>query len=149
MKIKSILLIAAICLTALSCSENTSEEEQEATEEVTTEVVEEVSIDPLDGLKLNDGEKWQVDSTTNEGMIIVDSLVKNFEGEDYVTLGTNIKSELGSIIDQCKMKGEDHEQYHIVLHAMMKESKALKSGESESLEEVERYSSAYFQHFEL
>jgi hypothetical protein len=149
MKIKFILPIAALSLFAISCSSEDNQETAENEEVAITEVVEEISEDPLEGLILNEGAKWKVDSTTNAGMLVVDSLINNFQEEDYVALGSDIKAELGSIIDQCKMEGEDHNQYHIVLHAMMKESKALKSGDSETTEQFEMFSKAYFEHFEL
>ena len=37
----------------------------------------------------------------------------------------DIKKELKNVINQCKMRGEDHDQYHIVLHAMLTEAKEL------------------------
>ena len=82
----------------------------------------------LEGLSLNLGEKWKVDESTANGMEDVRSAVNNFDGEDAESLGKEIKDMLSAIIKGCTMKGEDHNQYHIVLKAMMKESKKLKKG---------------------
>jgi hypothetical protein len=147
------LLIAGLILFTACTNETTTEDsttEPTADSSSMTQVSEEAEEDPLAGLRYTDeGGKWKVNPETQNGMEKVDSLVKAFDGGDFVQLGTDVKSTLSDIISQCTMKGEDHDQYHIVLHASMKESKAMKRGEVETTENLERYLTAYYEYFEL
>jgi hypothetical protein len=101
----------------------------------------------LEGLQLNVGEKWDVDSSTAAGMIHLQELIDNFDGEDSEALGKEMNKTLKDISKNCTMKGEDHDQYHIVLKAMKKESKQLKKGKSTDPSKMQRYLEAYNAHF--
>jgi hypothetical protein len=129
-------------------------EEEVATEYADTVVVNTTDNAPaliaeLDGLHLNNGAKWSVDSTTHAGMQNVQTLLQNYDGEDSKDLGDKIKDELKEIIKQCRMKGEDHDQYHIILNAMLIESKAMKRGKVNDPGKLEKMVAAYFTHFEV
>lgn len=133
----------------MSCAgEATEDDAAEGENSVGTE--ETIVLDEeLDGLTLNEGAKWKVDTSTYDGMLEVSSILGIFDGEDFKQLGKDIKKELKNVINQCKMRGEDHDQYHIVLHAMLEEAKELKKGHTESTEKMESFMDAYNTHFEL
>ena len=137
-------------LVLISCAEEGSEEPEIITgtshmdQETYTETEE-----ALEGLRLNGGNKWKVEQSTHDGMEEIKSLVVNHEGEEFKELGKEIKEILKTVIDECTMTGEDHDQFHIVLKAMMKESKALKKGKSNDLVKMNRYLEMYDKHFEL
>ncbi len=142
---KGKVLLVCLILVVLSC---TSPESSETPESLASEEVVFEKDKNLEGLKLNLGKKWKVNHETEVGMQNIEVLIRSFDGNDYKKLGKDIKEELGQIIKLCTMKGEDHDQFHIVLHAMMKESKKLKKGKSSSTEKMSRYVDVYHAHFE-
>jgi hypothetical protein len=125
-----------------------SEEVIDDGERVESQVPDETRDEELKGLSLNLGEKWTVNPETAVGMENIGEILETFEGTDFKSLGTEVKKELGWIIDNCTMKGEDHNQFHIVLHAMLKEAKNLKKGKSQSTEKLTHYLKVYQVHFE-
>ena len=149
------LFILAIGIIGVACSEEETTEEAGEKVQLTQEEfeakieAEDEADEALEGLTLNLGEKWKVDEGTAAGMEDVKTAVSNFDGEDHESLGKEIKDMLGDIIKGCTMKGEDHDQYHIVLKAMMKESKKLKKGKSTDIIKMQRYLDAYDAHFEV
>jgi hypothetical protein len=147
--IMAVVLPAIFMFSCAGDEETTTDSEQDQSVEETIQDVEVQELDELDGLVLNNGSKWQVDSTTNAGMTRVINMVTDFDGDDHKKIGKSIKNELSDIISKCTMTGEDHEQYHIVLHAMMKESKRLKKGKSDSMDKMNAYLDAYTSHFEI
>ena len=128
-----------------SSSESISTESTNSEEDAMNEEVQEA----LEGLELNDGNKWKVDISTDEGMNEVREMVNNFDGDDSKQLGKDIKKRLKGITKECDMVGEDHNQYHILLKAMMDEAKQLKKGKSTDPSKIERYLEAYDGHFEV
>lgn len=145
------LLILASCAGEDPNEEGTTDSETENSTETTVEddALEEEVRASLEGLELNNGEKWLVDVSTDAGMADVQNLVDNFDGEDVKQLGKDIKSQLKDITKSCDMKGEDHNQYHILLKAMMKEAKQLKKEKSTDPSKMQRYLDAYKAHFEV
>lgn len=129
-------------------TENNSENSTEETI-VEDDALDEEVREALEGLELNGSDKWKVDASTDAGMRNVQNLVDNFDGVEVKQLGKDIKLQLKDITKSCDMKGEDHNQYHIVLAAMMKESKLLKKEKSTDPSKMQRYLDAYFAHFEL
>jgi hypothetical protein len=146
---KKIFLFLIPAFILMACAGN----EPADTQEVVTEdqiVEEQVEIDTaLDGLVLNNGQKWKVDSNTFNGMNNVKTLVDEFDGLKIKKLGKSVKKELKAIIDACTMVGEDHNQYHIILHAMLEECKAIKKEKSLDANKLIYYLEAYEAHFEL
>ena len=148
------LFILTIGLLMLSCAgEETASETENVPltqEEFEAKIeAEDEADEALEDLTLNLGEKWKVDAGTAAGMEDVRTAVNNFDGGDSENLGKEIKGMLSAIIKGCTMKGEDHDQYHIVLKAMMKESKQLKKGKSTDMIKMKRYLDAYDAHFEV
>lgn len=149
MRNKFIFLVPAAFL--MACAGNEPADNQDVTTDVQVKVVDEnVEMDEaLEGLTLNNGQKWKVDSATYSGMNNVKKMVDEFDGLKIKKLGKSVKKELKAIIDQCTMKGEDHNQYHIVLHAMLEECMAIKKEKSLDPNKLIYYLEAYESHFEL
>lgn len=141
-------LFLASCAGDAADSTTDMEDEKLETTFVDEDALQEEVEKELEGLALNNGAKWKVDSSTSAGMSNIQSLVDNYEGENIKDLGKNIKTELKTIINNCSMKGEDHNQFHILLKAMKKESKLLKKGKSTDPAKMERYLDVYSAHFE-
>ncbi|WP_323788010.1 hypothetical protein [Psychroserpens sp.] len=119
--------------------------------------VESISIIDTLSLKLNDGQKWIANIETNEGISKMDSIISTFKkskGNDYETLGNNLAKQTGYVIKHCSMKGEPHDQLHVVLIPMLDEISVLREEDDEeknklALHNLEALISAYFEFFKV
>lgn len=77
---------------------------------------EEPKEEAIDNLSLNNGEKWQANPETTEGVNNMIKLVGPFEASDdieaYQELQDSLKAEFQLIFKRCTMKGEAHNQLH-------------------------------------
>lgn len=82
-------------------------------------------------LELNNGVKWQADSSTNNNVSNLQSVIKNFYDTNNVSLpaynAAAVQLQLGvdKMIRECKMKGPDHDALHLWLVPLMQEVKEL------------------------
>lgn len=111
---KKWVLISATLLLIVSCSENASTSMDEADPK---KVEEKDSPD----VQLNEGERWEANSATVQGIENLTEMVTTFDAaeEDYDTLQSNLRDEFGLIFQNCTMKGEAHEQLHNYLLPLM------------------------------
>jgi hypothetical protein len=115
------------------------------------------SVIILDDLVLNDGGKWIVNKETHEGVKQMDAIISAFSSDsntDYKKLGEDLSKQTSSIIKNCNMKGEPHDQLHVVLVPMLDEISILKEQSNPTkskiaLDRLEHLITAYFQHFQL
>lgn len=70
----------------------------------------------LQHMSLNRGERWPANSATTGGIQEMKELLRNFPGNAdkgrYQALSTDLNSVFNSILKQCTMKGEAHDQLH-------------------------------------
>ena len=99
-----IVLIAILCIGCKDDKSNSTE-----------------SIITLEGLVFNNGEKWIANSETHVGMKRIDSILKNNTTSDGKILGEALSKETSYIIKSCDMKGEAHDQLHVVLVPILEE----------------------------
>jgi len=119
--------------------------------------VETISILDTLSLKLIANEKWIANVETHEGVTKMDSIISVFKTDnssDYKTLGNNLSKQTGYIIKNCSMKGEPHDQLHVVLIPMLDEISILKEEQNDekiqfALHNLEQLISAYFKHFKV
>lgn len=84
-------------------------------------------------LTLNDGNKWKADTITNRNVLELKTLADNFRikpirtVQDYQLVGNDLKAGIDTMINQCKMKGDDHEALHHWLEPVLKNVNDLKS----------------------
>jgi len=84
-------------------------------------------------LKLNNGAKWQADSSTNRNVTDLRTIVDNFNMlphpslNEYHIVGRDLSNSLNKMIQECKMSGPDHEALHHWLEPVLKETNQLKS----------------------
>lgn len=90
----------------------------------------------LEGLTLNNNEKWIANEETHIGMQRMDSILKNNPFKDGKTLGEALSKETSYIIKSCDMEGEAHDQLHVVLVPILEEITEIKDIKSTS--EVEK-----------
>ena len=115
-KVFTILLGGLLIITSCSGSEET-----ETTDGVEIERVE------IEGLALNNGEKWSANTETIEGVHNMMKLVDNtFEtNEDYQKLAEDLGTEKSAIFNKCSMKGEAHDNLHSFLMPLIEKIKQL------------------------
>ncbi|WP_456442024.1 hypothetical protein [Psychroserpens sp.] len=119
--------------------------------------VESISISDTLSLKLIDNKKWVANAETHEGITKMDSIISAFKTDnrsDYKTLGKNLSKQTGYIIKHCSMKGEPHDQLHVVLIPMLDEISILREEDSVekrklALDNLEQLISAYFKYFKV
>ena len=105
-----------------------------------------------EGLVLNNDEKWIANEETHLGMIRIDSILKNNTSSDGKILGDALSKETSYIIKSCDMKGEPHDQLHLILVPILEEITDLKDvTEVDKLENKVTYLKGlvniYFQYF--
>lgn len=93
----------------------------------------------IEGLELNDGEKWVANTETTDGINEMIEVVNNLKSdpttEDYQQLGESLNDIKSEILNKCTMKGPDHDNLHAYLIPLMKKIKRLKSVHSEKIGE--------------
>lgn len=104
------------------------------------------------GLTLNNGQKWTVNPETHEGMMNLQTLLEQ-EPLNLDSIGDQMADETTYIINNCDMKGEAHDQLHLVLHPILDNIRLLKETEDNATKEVgvKAISTSldqYFEHFE-
>ena len=109
-----------------SITENTAAEHQDETVQANTEIK----------LSLNNGAKWNSDESTFTGMKRLELTLYNFNNDikepsvaDYNKLGVALANIDNEIISECSMKGEDHDQLHVLLAPMLANVDVIKNGE--------------------
>jgi hypothetical protein len=84
------------------------------------------------GLMLNNGAKWQSDSSTNRNVTDLRTIADNFKIpphpslNEYHILGRDLSNSLNKMIQECRMKGPDHDALHHWLEPVLKGSNQLK-----------------------
>lgn len=108
----------------------------------------------VEGLTLNNSEKWIANEETHIGMKRIDSILKNTTSSSGKILGDALSKETSYIIKSCDMTGEAHDQLHVVLVPVLEEITELKDVENPS--ELEKkvttlkgLTATYFDYFKI
>lgn len=84
-------------------------------------------------MTLNNGAKWKADSITNHNVIRMKVTANMFrvkpfpELDTYQLLGGYLSNDVDTMLQQCKMKGADHEALHKWLAPIIDQSGRLKN----------------------
>lgn len=128
------ILTSILCLSLLMGCKNKHGHKDDNT----VSSVETNSIDTLQ-LKLDNGKKWLANFETQLGVEKMDSIISSYKvhsTQDYRILGDKLSEQTGYIIKNCTMKGESHDQLHVVLVPMLEQISTLK--ESENISKLEQ-----------
>lgn len=147
-----IFLMAAIFL--FGCNFKTGEEKKSAT--YTAAENHKEHEEKVAGLVLNDGAKWKADSTTLLNVALLHnivSLVKKQSLENYLQTSNQLEAGLSKMVNECKMKGADHDALHHWLEPLIEKTKDLKKVSSIEnaatiLSEMEKQINLFPQYFE-
>lgn len=125
-------IIVLILVTGFLWACNTAADKGQVKDETTSEVKHD--HDEKSGeLVLNNGNKWKVDSITNHNVVGLKTTADMFRVQpfpsmdNYQLLGNDLSKDLDILLQQCKMKGEDHEALHNWLEPILKQSNDLKT----------------------
>jgi len=79
-------------------------------------------------IQIDNGEKWQADATTNEGVQKLQNTI-NLQTvstlDDYHKLAEQLNDEKNFVVKNCTMKGPSHDNLHIWLHPLIEKIDAL------------------------
>lgn len=81
----------------------------------TVDSIQSMQTDPNYGLKLNNGEKWKVDTNMMAHIRTMEKEIQAFSatsGSDYKNLAKKLKNGLNLLTSQCTMKGSAHDELH-------------------------------------
>ena len=123
MKLKLLIIVCGSIL--FSCNQGTKNSESKSNDDHT------VAADT--SLTLNNGAKWKADSITNHNVVSLKTTAGMFKVEpfpslsNYQVLGNDLSSDLSTMLQQCKMKGDDHEALHKWLGPIINQSEHLKN----------------------
>ena len=108
-------------------------------------------------LTLDNGQKWQSDATTNEGVAKMRAAVEGFNTENasveaYHQLGKTLQDHFAELVSKCTMKGPAHDQLHVFLEQLQPKIKALQTAGAaaeaeEMLHETEALLKEYSNYF--
>lgn len=149
---KKVFVIICLLIFIVGCKSETKRVNSNQDSDVET-----ISILDTLSLKLNVTEKWIANVETHEGITKMDSIISAFKTDnksDYKTLGKNLSKQTGYIIKHCSMKGEPHDQLHVVLIPMLDEISVLKEENNTektqfALDNLEQLIGAYFKFFKV
>jgi hypothetical protein len=100
-------------------------------------------------LRLDDGRKWQADSSTNHGIGKMRETVEDFTSEsDVEALKPVLEQQFNHILKGCTMQGEAHNQLHRYLVPLKLRIEKLDNGnKAGALPELKAYLAAYRDYF--
>lgn len=137
---KTILTATILSVLMIGCKGNktknndtskTTKESQNHKEEVTNKSKDETAVYNnawLSEIELDNGDKWQANVETNEGVEKMLELVENSEPktvEDYQNLASKLNETKNFIVKKCTMKGPSHDNLHVFLHPLIKKIASL------------------------
>jgi hypothetical protein len=123
MKKNLLIFLCASILFACNQSASNTESESSETHSSMSDTV----------LSLNNGAKWKADSITNHNVIRLKNTADMFRVKpfpslaSYQLLGSDLANDADTMIQQCVMKGADHEALHKWLHPVLSETSQLKN----------------------
>jgi len=111
----------------------------------------------VEGLTLNNGEKWVANAETHEGMGKIKNILEATNPttlEGYHAIGKECDEQTAFIINNCTMTGEAHNQLHFVLHPILDDIEMLKNATTEeegkkAYDSLSKNISDYFEHFKI
>lgn len=106
----------------------------------------------VEGLSLNNNEKWTANEETHIGMNRIDSILKTNTTSNGKILGDALSKQTSYIIKSCDMTGEAHNQLHVILIPILEEITAVKDVEDISTLKKKKttlmgLTAIYFDHF--
>ena len=122
---KKLVIILTVAFTACTSQVKTEEHGKESSKE---------QHNSATAIQLNNGSKWKADEATKRN---VDAMMQVVSDSSYADaakrkeLSAQLQSNIDTLINQCRMKGPDHDALHVWLEKVLKDMKELKEGDDE------------------
>jgi len=151
-KINLLIILITVVTVTISCGDIKKKKQ----EEPKTQKTEEVHHKSENILQLNNGNLWEANSETTTGINNMISLMNSFTEKEnleaYAILKQNLEAEFGTIITECTMEGESHNQLHNYLIPMKEAFDGIGSDNivtcKTSFEELNKHLNTYSKFFE-
>ena len=153
---KNILLraLTIICITKSCLSEEVRAEFDEHHHKSHDKIEHSVNLDnPLDGLVLNNGEKWDMDDHTRTIFTKMhnsfsDLKVESTTKDNLMKVASGLQEDINELIKGCTMTGAAHDQLHEYLIGYIPTVEKLsQSGEKKDAQRVKFYLENYSKYF--
>ncbi|MCG2431881.1 hypothetical protein [Aequorivita xiaoshiensis] len=139
---KTILSLAIILAFLVSCNETKTKDVTTSIEEMhehdtsnSNATHEEVAAEMhainnawVDEIKLDNGDKWEANIETTEGVNKMLDMLKSTETkttEGYHALASNLNEVKNFVVKECTMEGPSHDNLHVFLHPLIEKIEAL------------------------
>ena len=79
-------------------------------------------------IQKDNGEKWQADDTTNEGVKNLENIINSVTPstlEEFHKLAEQLNEQKNFLVKNCTMKGASHDNLHVWLHPLIEKINAL------------------------
>jgi len=121
--IKTVSIITILLFTT-SCKDKVENTDTTPKTEESVETKQaEVQHHETSAVQLNDGEKWEANLETTDGIKKMQDIMTAFTDKEspkaYVSLKENLETEFTTIFEKCTMKGESHNQLHNYLKPIL------------------------------
>lgn len=151
---KKILAVLLVTSFMMACNSGDDKEKAAATDPAAETQHEQEQ--KATGLVLNNGTKWKADSTTLLNVSLLQKIVSGAKKENldnYTQTATLLQGGLNKMVNECKMKGADHDALHQWLEPLMEKTKDLKKATSTenaaaTLNEIDQHLKLFAQYFE-
>lgn len=140
------LIMILVVLGNYSCRQKENQNEV-----VVKKVMEQEDEFKFPGVSLKDGQLWEANSETTQGIKNMQQLMENYSttNGNPEELINGLKAEFAMIFKKCTMTGEAHEQLHNYLIPLKTKIESLSEPISdENTEELKKYLKEYFDYFQ-
>lgn len=132
MKMK-FLLAALLAFSLAACQTETSHDHENGHQQTATEMHEHehTQEETVKTLALNNGAKWQTDESTRQHATNLEAIVNSFQFNENTALdayhqhAAGMQEELNQLIQDCRMKGPEHDALHLWLEPVLNDTKRL------------------------
>lgn len=152
MKQITLTSLLLIFILASACTGNKKEENDHAHHDHQEHHHHEEHTEDGGSVELNNGERWEANPETNEGidnMLVLVSKEDANVSTDLKALQKDLRSEFNTVLQKCTMKGESHNQLHNYLHPLKEKIDGLDqaSNEAHAINDLEQYLNTYKNYF--
>ena len=120
-------ILISLSLFVMACSNNVSESGEQDKHNATTSVAH-------NSLQLNNGARWKADEPTRKNVAAIVEVINdssNTEQNNRAQLTKQLQIRIDTLIQQCKMKGPDHDALHVWLEQVLHDLQEMKGDDQE------------------
>lgn len=151
---KKLPVLLLVISQLLACNSQNNKENNTASD--TAAKAQPEQAEKTTGFVLNNGAKWKADSTTLLNVALLQAIVsgaKQKSLENYIQTATKLQDGLSKMVNECKMKGADHDALHQWLEPLMEKTKELKKATTTEsataiFSEIEKHLNLFTQYFD-